>query len=169
LRVRVCARRRSDWGTYDWRFRNEQTSASIAACGSDLRRHNLARKIAARTTKRGNCQALLGFNHMHWLAAVTGNAGGSFAGASEQTRGTFLYGVGADYVLAKHWSIRAEYRYERSIAAWSTKHPALISPVWIQTAGHTQPNRPQASFSVFESRGRRRGTGVQPDTRTTQL
>ena len=40
----------------------------------------------------------------------TGNAGGSFAGASEQTRGTFLYGVGADYVLAKHWSIRAEYR-----------------------------------------------------------
>jgi len=53
---------------------------------------------------------LLGFNHMHWLAAVTGNAGGSFAGASEQTWGTFLYGVGADYVLAKHWSIRAEYR-----------------------------------------------------------
>jgi opacity protein-like surface antigen len=40
----------------------------------------------------------------------TGNAGGSFAGASEQTRGAFLYGVGADYVLAKHWSIRAEYR-----------------------------------------------------------
>ena len=40
----------------------------------------------------------------------TGNAGGSFASASEQTRGTFLYGVGADYVLAKHWSIRAEYR-----------------------------------------------------------
>ena len=40
----------------------------------------------------------------------TGNAGGSFAGASEQTRGTFLYGVGADYVLAKHWSLRAEYR-----------------------------------------------------------
>src|SRR5207253_1314792 len=60
-------------------------------------------------------------------------------------------------------------RYERSIAAWSTKHPALISTVWIQTAGHTQPNRPQASISVFESRGRRRGTGVQPDTRTTQL
>ena len=40
----------------------------------------------------------------------TGNAGGSFAGASEQTQGAFLYGMGADYVLAKHWSIRAEYR-----------------------------------------------------------
>jgi outer membrane immunogenic protein len=40
----------------------------------------------------------------------TGNGGNSFAGASEQTRGAFLYGVGADYVLAKHWSIRAEYR-----------------------------------------------------------
>ena len=32
------------------------------------------------------------------------------AGASEQTRGAFLYGVGADYVLAKHWSLRSEYR-----------------------------------------------------------
>ncbi len=40
----------------------------------------------------------------------TGNAGGSLASASEQTQGTFLYGVGADYALAKHWSIRAEYR-----------------------------------------------------------
>jgi outer membrane immunogenic protein len=40
----------------------------------------------------------------------SGNSGGSFAGASEQTRGAFFYGVGADYVLAKHWSIRAEYR-----------------------------------------------------------
>src|SRR6266481_5509109 len=40
----------------------------------------------------------------------TGNVGNSFAGASEQTRGAFLYGVGADYVLAKHWSLRAEYR-----------------------------------------------------------
>ena len=40
----------------------------------------------------------------------SGNSGGSFAGASSQTRGTFLYGVGADYVLAKHWSVRAEYR-----------------------------------------------------------
>ena len=40
----------------------------------------------------------------------TGFAGSSFARASEQARGTFVYGVGADYVLAKHWSIRAEYR-----------------------------------------------------------
>ena len=40
----------------------------------------------------------------------TGNNGDSFAGASEQTRGTFLYGVGGDYVLSKHWSVRAEYR-----------------------------------------------------------
>src|SRR5882724_8034167 len=40
----------------------------------------------------------------------TGNAGGNLASASEQTQGTFLYGVGADYALAKHWSIRAEYR-----------------------------------------------------------
>ena len=40
----------------------------------------------------------------------TGNSGGAFAGATSEARGTFLYGVGADYVLAKHWSVRAEYR-----------------------------------------------------------
>ena len=40
----------------------------------------------------------------------TGNAGGIFAGASQEARGTFLYGLGADYVLARHWSLRAEYR-----------------------------------------------------------
>jgi outer membrane immunogenic protein len=40
----------------------------------------------------------------------TGNAGGIVAGANQQTRGTFLYGLGADYILARHWSLRAEYR-----------------------------------------------------------
>lgn len=40
----------------------------------------------------------------------TGNANGVFAGANQQTRGTFLYGLGADYVLARHLSLRAEYR-----------------------------------------------------------
>jgi hypothetical protein len=64
-------------------------------------------------------------------------------------------------------SREATGRYERSIAAWCTKHPALISPVWTQTAGRKLPNHPQASFSVFESRGRRRDTGVQRNTRLT--
>jgi len=32
------------------------------------------------------------------------------AGASTQGRGTFLYGAGADYVLTRHFSLRAEYR-----------------------------------------------------------
>ena len=40
----------------------------------------------------------------------TGNADFSFAGATQEARGTFLYGVGGDYVLTKHWSLRAEYR-----------------------------------------------------------
>ena len=44
------------------------------------------------------------------LFEPTGNPGGIFAGANQQTRGTFLYGLGADYVLARHWSLRAEYR-----------------------------------------------------------
>jgi len=59
---------------------------------------------------------LLGFNHTHWQAAVLWyliqlvTSATVCAGASEQTRGAFLYGVGADYVLAKHWSLRSEYR-----------------------------------------------------------
>ena len=40
----------------------------------------------------------------------TSNGGHNFAGATRETRGTFVYGVGADYVLAKHWSVRGEYR-----------------------------------------------------------
>jgi outer membrane immunogenic protein len=40
----------------------------------------------------------------------TGNAGGFFAGATQETTGAFLYGGGADYRLTNHFSIRAEYR-----------------------------------------------------------
>lgn len=40
----------------------------------------------------------------------TDNAGGSFAGATSEARGTFLYGGGADYAFTRHLSLRAEYR-----------------------------------------------------------
>jgi outer membrane immunogenic protein len=40
----------------------------------------------------------------------TGNAGGSFAGATRMTQGAFVYGGGADYAFTKHISLRAEYR-----------------------------------------------------------
>ena len=40
----------------------------------------------------------------------TANAGGTFANASRETRGAFVYGVGADYGFTKHLAIRAEYR-----------------------------------------------------------
>jgi opacity protein-like surface antigen len=40
----------------------------------------------------------------------TGNNGGSVPGAGNQGRGAFLYGVGGDYVLTRHFSLRAEYR-----------------------------------------------------------
>jgi outer membrane immunogenic protein len=39
-----------------------------------------------------------------------GNAGGTFAGATSEARGAFLYGAGADYAFTKHLSLRAEYR-----------------------------------------------------------
>jgi opacity protein-like surface antigen len=40
----------------------------------------------------------------------TGNAGGTFAGATAQTNGAFVYGAGADYAFTRHISFRAEYR-----------------------------------------------------------
>jgi opacity protein-like surface antigen len=40
----------------------------------------------------------------------TGNGGGSVPGADTQAKGAFLYGAGADYVLTRHFSLRAEYR-----------------------------------------------------------
>jgi opacity protein-like surface antigen len=40
----------------------------------------------------------------------TGNSGGSVPGADTQAKGAFLYGVGTNYVLSHHFSLRAEYR-----------------------------------------------------------
>ena len=40
----------------------------------------------------------------------TGNGAGFVPGADTQAKGAFLYGAGADYVLTKHFSLRAEYR-----------------------------------------------------------
>ncbi len=40
----------------------------------------------------------------------TGNAGGTFSGATWQAKGAFLYGGGADYRLTNHLALRAEYR-----------------------------------------------------------
>jgi outer membrane immunogenic protein len=40
----------------------------------------------------------------------TGNAGGSFTGATRVTQGAFVYGAGADYAFTRHISLRAEYR-----------------------------------------------------------
>jgi outer membrane immunogenic protein len=40
----------------------------------------------------------------------TDNAGDTFAGATSQARGAFLYGGGADYAFTRHLSLRAEYR-----------------------------------------------------------
>jgi outer membrane immunogenic protein len=40
----------------------------------------------------------------------TNNAGGTFAGATSQAKGAFVYGGGADYAFTKHLSLRAEYR-----------------------------------------------------------
>lgn len=63
----------------------------------------------------------------------TGNRGGSVPGADYQARGAFLYGVGADYVLTRHFSLRGEYR------GFVYKNPdfglrALNTDSWAHTA-----------------------------------
>jgi len=63
----------------------------------------------------------------------TGNRGGSLPGAGTQGRGAFLYGAGADYVLTRHFSLRAEYR------GFVYKNPdfgvrALNTDSWTHTA-----------------------------------
>jgi opacity protein-like surface antigen len=63
----------------------------------------------------------------------TGNSFGSVPGAGSQGKGAFLYGAGADYVLTRHFSIRAEYR------GFVYKNPdfglaALHSDSWTHTA-----------------------------------
>jgi len=39
-----------------------------------------------------------------------GNSNGFVPGATNQAKGAFLYGAGADYALNRHFSLRAEYR-----------------------------------------------------------
>lgn len=63
----------------------------------------------------------------------TGNSGGFVPGAGTQGRGNFLYGAGADYVLTRHVSLRAEYR------GFVYKNPdfgltALNTDSWTHTA-----------------------------------
>jgi opacity protein-like surface antigen len=63
----------------------------------------------------------------------TGNVGGSVPGADCQASGALLYGAGADYVLTRHFSLRAEYR------GFVYKNPdfglsALNTDSWTHTA-----------------------------------
>ena len=63
----------------------------------------------------------------------TGNSGGTYAGASRQTRGAFLYGGGADYSLTSRLSIRTEYRgYVYKTADFGVK--SLNTDQWTHTA-----------------------------------
>jgi opacity protein-like surface antigen len=56
----------------------------------------------------------------------TGNSGGTFAGATLETKGAFVYGVGAQYAFTRHLSLQAEYRglvYKApsfNLARWNT-------------------------------------------------
>jgi opacity protein-like surface antigen len=63
----------------------------------------------------------------------TGNAEGTVPGADTQAKASFLYGVGTNYVLSRHFSLRAEYR------GFVYKDPnfgvqSLKSAAWTHTA-----------------------------------
>ena len=63
----------------------------------------------------------------------TDNAGGTFAAATSQASGGFLYGGGADYSFSRHLSLRAEYRgfvYK----AQSFNLASLKTDTWTHTA-----------------------------------
>jgi opacity protein-like surface antigen len=63
----------------------------------------------------------------------TGNAGGFVSGTDTQARGAFLYGVGGNYALTRHWSVRAEYRgYVYKDADFGVR--ALNTDSWTHTA-----------------------------------
>jgi outer membrane immunogenic protein len=69
----------------------------------------------------------------------TNNAGGTILGAPLQTRGTFLYGGGADYVFTKRLSLRAEYR------GFVYKAPDF-NVVSLNTGAWTHVAQPSAGF-----------------------
>jgi opacity protein-like surface antigen len=63
----------------------------------------------------------------------TGNSGGSFAGATLETKGAFVYGVGAQYPFTRHFSFRAEYR-GLAYKAPSFNLASLHTDSWTQIA-----------------------------------
>jgi outer membrane immunogenic protein len=63
----------------------------------------------------------------------TQNVGGFVPGASPQTQGAFLYGVGADYALSHRFALRAEYR-GLVYKAPDFSLPGLNSDSWTHTA-----------------------------------
>jgi len=63
----------------------------------------------------------------------TGNAGGFVSGADTQAKGAFLYGVGGNYTLTRHVSLRVEYRgYVYKDADFGIR--ALNTDSWTHTA-----------------------------------
>jgi opacity protein-like surface antigen len=68
----------------------------------------------------------------------TGNAAGFVPGAQSQARAAFVYGGGVDYDLAKHFSLRAEYRgfvYERPDFDLATLHSGATTHTAQPSAG----------------------------------
>lgn len=68
----------------------------------------------------------------------TNNAGGFLLGAQSQERAAFLYGGGADYDVAKHLTVRAEYRgfvYERPDFEVATLHSGATTHTAQPSAG----------------------------------
>ncbi len=68
----------------------------------------------------------------------TGNGGGFVSGAQSQAKAAFVYGVGGDYDLSKHFTLRAEYRgfvYGRSDFDLASLHSGATTHTAQPSAG----------------------------------
>ena len=91
--------------------RNTQTyTTGLASVGVQSNVHEITGAAVATAPYFGRLRPFVLAGGGVLVFDPTNNPGASLVGASTQTRGTFLYGAGADYFLTNHLGLRAEYR-----------------------------------------------------------
>jgi opacity protein-like surface antigen len=90
--------------------RNEQSYIGSTSARVQSNIHQISGSVMVKLPGFARIQpyALVGGGGL--IFDPTDNAGSTFAGASSQARGGFLYEGGADYAFTRHLSLRAEYR-----------------------------------------------------------
>lgn len=117
-------------GNYGW-ARNTQTYLGTFPASVRTNIHQITGSAVVKLPTFGRLQPFVRAGGGALVFDPTGN--GNFLGATRETRGTFLYGGGADYKLTAHLALRAEYR------GFVYKEPSfnltsLKSDAWTHTA-----------------------------------